>query len=79
MFSRAFTSRPLTLVAPVCGRIHAPSKRRLAMRIALDIAIFAGVFMFALALFQSPVHAVLAGLIISGAGDTLVWSEPKKR
>ena len=49
------------------------------MRIALDIAIFAGVFAFALALFQSPVHAVLAGMIISGAGDTLVWSEPKKR
>jgi len=37
------------------------------------------VFASALALFHSPVHAALAGLIIAGAGDTLVWAEPKKR
>ncbi len=49
------------------------------MRIALDLAIFSAVFAFALLLFQSPVHAVLAGLIIAVAGDTLVWSEPRKR
>ncbi len=49
------------------------------MRIALDIALFGAIFVFALALFQSPFHAGLAGLIIAGAGDTLVWSEPKKK
>ncbi len=49
------------------------------MRITLDLAVFGAVFGFALALFQSPVHAVLAGMIIAGAGDTLVWTDPKKR
>ena len=49
------------------------------MRIVLDLALFSAVFAFALALFQSPFHASLAGLIIAGAGDALVWSEPRKR
>ncbi len=49
------------------------------MRVTLDLAVFGAIFVFALALFQSPFHAVLAGLIIAGAGDTLVWAEPKKR
>jgi hypothetical protein len=49
------------------------------MRFVLDLALFAAVFGFALALFQSPVHAALAGLSIAGAGDTLVWTEKKKR
>ena len=49
------------------------------MRLTLDIAVFSAIFAFALALFQSPFHAALAGLIIAGAGDTLVWSEPKKK
>lgn len=48
------------------------------MRLTLDIAVFSAIFVCALALFQSPFHAVLAGLIIAGAGDTLVWSGPKK-
>ncbi len=48
------------------------------MRITLDLALFGAIFAFALMLFQSPFHAALAGLIIAGAGDTLVWSEPKK-
>ena len=49
------------------------------MRITLDLALFGAVFAFALALFQSPFHAALAGLIIAGAGDTLVWTDPRKR
>ena len=49
------------------------------MRIALDVAIFGAVFAFALALFHSPFYAVMAGMIIAGAGDTLVWCEPKKK
>lgn len=79
MFSKARIARPLTFGGRVCAIISLAFKKEADMRIALDIAIFAGVFAFALVLFQSPVHAVLAGLIISGAGDTLVWSEPKKR
>lgn len=49
------------------------------MRYALDVALFGAVFVFALLLFQSAFHAALAGLIIAGAGDTLIWTEKKKR
>ncbi len=49
------------------------------MRYVLDLALFAAVFGLALALFQSALHAALAGFIIAGAGDTLIWVEKKNR
>lgn len=48
------------------------------MRYALDAALFDTIFAGALLLFQSPFHAFIAGAIIAGAGDTLVWSPPRK-
>lgn len=49
------------------------------MRLILDAALFGAVFAISIWLFQSVFYAALAGLIIAGAGDALVWTEPKKR
>ncbi len=48
------------------------------MRIALDLAIFGVVLVLGMTVFESAALGALAGVIIVGAADALVW-DPKRR
>ena len=47
------------------------------MRYAVDVAILGVVFVLAMMLFQNAVSAALAGMILAGAADAVLW-DPKK-
>jgi len=48
------------------------------MRYVVDLAVFGGVFLLAMLVFQSALEAVLAGLIIAGAAEALLWDSNKR-
>jgi len=49
------------------------------MRYAVDLAVLGAVFVIAMMVFQHTVSALLAGIIIAGAGDALLWDVDKKK
>lgn len=49
------------------------------MRFVLNLVLFSVVAIGAAALFQSPAHGALAGLIVTGACDTLGWSHDDRQ
>ncbi|MHA7871950.1 MAG: hypothetical protein ACX939_06345 [Hyphococcus sp.] len=49
------------------------------MRYVVDLAVLVAVFAMAMAVFQNTVSALLAGLIIAGAGDAVLWDAERKK
>ncbi len=47
------------------------------MRYVIDLAVFGAVFLLWMNLFESTLAALLCGLIIAGAGDTVLWDTKK--
>jgi len=48
------------------------------MRYLVDLGVFAGVFLLGLMIFRSPTYGLLAGLMMGGAADCLLWTPKKK-
>lgn len=48
------------------------------MRYVLDFAVFAFVFVFALMVFESPLLALIAGIIVGGAWEVLQGGAAKR-
>ena len=49
------------------------------MRYAVDLAILSAVFLIGMLVFQNAVSALLAGLIIAGAAEALLWDVERKK
>ena len=49
------------------------------MRYAVDLAVLGVVFGIAMVVFQHATSALLAGIIIAGAGDALLWDIDRKK
>lgn len=48
------------------------------MRYAVDLAVLGAVFGIAMMVFKDTPSALLAGIIIAGAGDALLWDIDRK-
>jgi hypothetical protein len=49
------------------------------MRYAVDLAVLGAVFGIGMMVFQDTVSALLAGIIIAGATDALIWDGDQKK
>ena len=49
------------------------------MRYAVDLAVLCVVFGIAMMVFQNATGALLAGMIIAGAGDAVLWDVERRK
>ena len=48
------------------------------MRYAVDLGVFVVVFVLGLMIFKSAGYGLLAGLLVAGAAESLLWAPPKR-